>query len=268
MSRHQRKRARTADRERVVEALTTAYVEGQLDEAEREERVGRALTAERLEELRPLLTDLQLPQHLRLPEPVGAPRPVPALRARPSPTMRRPWESTPTWMKVLLGVLAVGMTAGIVRGIVTEHADPAPILTPAGIERLTDEVDDTFGTTEVVEADLSDDRALVTLVTDDGVHSETFSWNGEEFFLNYRGGLPEGQLVDLAEVDPAGLVGQLESVRSDLGVEDASTVSVNVGDPPAGPPRLRFEVANEFRETASMETDLSGEEVLSRSPRS
>lgn len=272
MSRHQRKRARSADRDRVVEALTTAYVEGQLDDAEREERVSWALTAEGLDDLRPLVSDLQLPPGLRLAEPdVGGSTPGSVVltgRPRSWRESKQRWDATPRWMKLLLGLLTVTVPAAVVMGIVTGPDDPGPILAPEGIERLVDEVDDTFGTTEVVEAEITDERALVTVPTDDGMHSETFGWDGKEFSLWYRGGVPQGQLVDLADVDAAALVETAEAARTTLGVEDVSHVSVDVGDPPAGPARLRFEVANEFREKASLETDLSGDEVLNRSPRS
>lgn len=121
MSRHQRKRARSADRDRVVEALTTAYVEGKLDDAEREERVTRALTAEGLDDLRPLVSDLQLPPRLRLAEPdVGGLTPGSVVltgRPRSWRESKQRWEATPRWMKLLLGLLTVTVPAAVVKRV-------------------------------------------------------------------------------------------------------------------------------------------------------
>ena len=55
-------RARDADRDRFVELIEAAYVDGQIGAADRELRVGRALSAETLDELETLTRDLQLPQ--------------------------------------------------------------------------------------------------------------------------------------------------------------------------------------------------------------
>lgn len=60
MTRHDgRLRARDADRDRVIELLGQAYVDGQLSEADRELRVSRALAARTLDELDVLVRDLQ-----------------------------------------------------------------------------------------------------------------------------------------------------------------------------------------------------------------
>ncbi|MFS3128952.1 DUF1707 domain-containing protein [Nocardioides sp. Bht2] len=52
-------RARDADRNEVVEALEAAFVDGQLTADEREQRVAAALSAVELDDLRPLVRDLQ-----------------------------------------------------------------------------------------------------------------------------------------------------------------------------------------------------------------
>ncbi|GAB3076897.1 DUF1707 domain-containing protein [Nocardioides zeae] len=53
------KRARDTDRNAVVAALTEAYVDGQLDAVEREERTATALAATHVDQLATLLTDLR-----------------------------------------------------------------------------------------------------------------------------------------------------------------------------------------------------------------
>jgi hypothetical protein len=52
-------RAKDADRDRYVEVIEAAYVEGQIGDADRELRVSRALAAETLDELETLTRDLQ-----------------------------------------------------------------------------------------------------------------------------------------------------------------------------------------------------------------
>ena len=54
-------RAKDADRDRYVDIIEAAYVDGQLGEQDRELRVSRALTAETLDELDSLTRDLQRP---------------------------------------------------------------------------------------------------------------------------------------------------------------------------------------------------------------
>ena len=79
-------RAKDADRDRFVELIEAAYVDGQLGPADRELRVGRALSAETLDELETLTRDLQLPPGTVVPAtaPAPAPRRPPVARAAPS----------------------------------------------------------------------------------------------------------------------------------------------------------------------------------------
>ena len=64
-------RAKDADRDRYVDIIEAAYVDGQLGEQDRELRVSRALSAETLDELEALTRDLQPPEGavVRPPEP-------------------------------------------------------------------------------------------------------------------------------------------------------------------------------------------------------
>ena len=78
-------RASDADRERYVDVIETAYVDGQLGDQDRELRVSRALTAETLDELDLLTRDLQ-----------NQPAPVVARRTPPPVTGRSSTRRTPT----------------------------------------------------------------------------------------------------------------------------------------------------------------------------
>ncbi|PDP84673.1 hypothetical protein CQJ94_26765 [Glycomyces fuscus] len=87
-------RASDAERDLTVDHLTTAFVEGRLDHEEYDRRVGLALGAVLLGELRPLTADLPVPQppaHGSAPaRPGTGPRSVPLPRAaRSGPGSRR-----------------------------------------------------------------------------------------------------------------------------------------------------------------------------------
>lgn len=101
MSEATRLRAGDEDRERTVELLRVAHVEGRLDAGELEERTGAAYTARYLDELPALTADLP-----------GA-RPVPARRPASSRVVRRGpalWPAFPVLL--LLCLLAVVASFG------------------------------------------------------------------------------------------------------------------------------------------------------------
>src|ERR1700761_7298661 len=80
MGRRDRLRAGHADREQVIEALKTAFVEGRLTKNELAARTGRALAARTYADLAALTADIPA-------EPVTA---VPAPARPPAPAIRRP----------------------------------------------------------------------------------------------------------------------------------------------------------------------------------
>ena len=71
-------RAKDEDRDRFVELIEAAYVDGQLNSADRELRVGRALSAETLDELETLTRDLQQPPGAVVRPTVDVPSPAPS----------------------------------------------------------------------------------------------------------------------------------------------------------------------------------------------
>lgn len=115
-------RARDADREQVVEELQAAYVDGQIDADERERRTDLALRGTHLEDLRPLVADLQVsPRPATLPEdvpPSAAPQQK-ATRTKPRRTSRAntTTRGTPLWVKFLMGAAAVVAIGGTGFGI-------------------------------------------------------------------------------------------------------------------------------------------------------
>jgi hypothetical protein len=80
-------RASHADRERVVEILKAAFVQGRLDKRELDERVGRVFASRTYADLNAVTTDLPVrPAAARPPEPAGEPDTSPA----PDPDDRKP----------------------------------------------------------------------------------------------------------------------------------------------------------------------------------
>jgi len=72
-------RASTADRERVIDVLKAAFVEGRLTQEECEQRAGQAFSARTYAELAPLTADLPAGQLGPLfPQPGGHPLPPPS----------------------------------------------------------------------------------------------------------------------------------------------------------------------------------------------
>ena len=107
MGRRDRLRAGPADREQVIEALKTAFVEGRLTKNELAARTGRALAARTYADLAALTADIPA-------EPVTA---VPAPARPPAPAIRRPLAKAAAASGVCLAVA----TAAI---LISHHFDP------------------------------------------------------------------------------------------------------------------------------------------------
>jgi hypothetical protein len=117
-----RLRAGHADREQVIEALKTAFVDGRLSKNELAARTGRALTARTYADLAALTADIPAePAPARpaavvpvLAEPAAV---VPGPTRPPAPPIRRPLAKAATVSGVCLGIAAAAMEIGA-------HIDP------------------------------------------------------------------------------------------------------------------------------------------------
>jgi len=113
------KRARDSDRESVVGVLHDAFVDGQLDPAEHERRVEVALASAYVDDLRPLLDDLQVETPAALAVPGPAPSPQRPTAAHDDAASRRA-----TW-----GALGVIVATAVIGGAVwlgVRGGDDAP----------------------------------------------------------------------------------------------------------------------------------------------
>lgn len=296
---HGRKRARTSDRDRVVEAITLAYVDGQIEAADRDERVARALTSTTIDGLRPLVADLQFPEHLRLPDGAEHTPAPPALprtgRPRSWAESRQRFRESSRWEKAaVVTAVAVLPTALVTSAVLGGDGagDELDLHSAAGIERFVEDLEAEFGTTEVLELELNDTWARVYVVEGDGryrYHTYGSSWDPDDAEVGFRDGGSGGttqdddpDLVDLADLDADRLVANIERARSELGVDGDVDVAVIVADERMAtdfgtqepfatgeedaPPHVEIEVSNEYMETATLTTDLTGVRYLARDP--
>jgi uncharacterized protein DUF1707 len=95
--------ASDADRDRVVQALQEAYVQGRLTHDELSQRLNSALRARTVEETETLLADLPRPPAPRSPLPSAAPIP-----------MRWPVPFVPWWPALIVAVVVLlGFSGGV-----------------------------------------------------------------------------------------------------------------------------------------------------------
>jgi len=108
---HGRLRASHADREHVVEALKTAFVQGRLTQDELDARVGQALAARTYADLAALTADLSaVPDRTPAAPPVPAVPPVPA-----APPAQRPRNQAAN-RAVKVGACVVAGSIGVISG--------------------------------------------------------------------------------------------------------------------------------------------------------
>lgn len=142
------KRARDSDREAVVTALHDAFVDGQLDTAEHQRRVDTALESAYVDDLRPLVDDLQVETPAALAVPAATPSPK-----RPTAPRDDAAERRATWGA--LGVIAAVAVIGGAVWLGVRGGDDAPTAydgAPAAVGEV-DEAEQADRLTEVVRWD-------------------------------------------------------------------------------------------------------------------
>jgi hypothetical protein len=189
------KRVRQSDRDDVVDALSSAFADGQITAKDHERRVGTALRARRDSVLTNLLRDIRLPDGHPARELVEPPReagPVPARERR-----RLPGLAAGVGLAVAGGV-ALLVVVGIVDTVTDDSGDPAPtVLSAEGIEQFVDDIDEEFGTTEVIAVDFKQTWADVL------VPAESGSGRYLRYTYSVDDSFSESQNGTLATDDPA-----------------------------------------------------------------
>ncbi len=269
-------RAKDADRDRYVELIEAAYVDGQIGDADRELRVGRALSAETLDELETLTRDLQ--------RPVGF---VPASeRAAP----RRRQGAGPA-VALLLAGLVVFLVLGAVGALVllaaggdqdsatsegvavapdpvasapaTEVAEaPAFRMTAPEVREMLRAYEREFGTVDVFEAGFYPTRVGVQVpVRGSRPRYERWTWAGSwRQDTDASAVTGPGGVIDLGRLDVRRLFDNIATARRTLDVERGRLTHVLVNSW-SGEPTVNIYIGNTFDETGYLKTTLAGDVV-------
>lgn len=268
------KRARDADRNVTVDALTDAYADGQLTHEEYDTRVDQALAARHLTALHGLTRDLQ-----------GVPTQLPSDPTPASSTTAAvvPSDGIPARYR---GRIAAGVIAAVLAVILlprvfgTEEQEATPagsdparvdLLAEGAYEQLVADLDDSLeGPPVVFSAVVSRDSASFELPIDrssDRYHLVRYDAEGWEE-TDQVGTSQQGRL-DLLRIDPEDIengVRTAEELVEDA-ERDRTSVVFSAPDPGVEEPRC-FSVltSNRFGEDASVSYTCNGREVSRRGP--
>jgi hypothetical protein len=278
-------RAKDADRDRFVELIEAAYVDGQLNSADRELRVGRALSAETLDELETLTRDLQQPPGAVVRPTVDVPSPAPSFATTVLPRIAGSF--------VVLGIVAVALVIGAV--VVTmfasmggqssdsgfgtdgvfesELADPgimfedppAPSfeMTAPQVRAFLRAYEKQFGTLEVYEAGFYPERVGVQVpVRGSRPRMERWSWTGE-WRQDTEASAVTGpsEVIDLGKVDVRRMFANIDTARATLDVERGRLTHVLVNSWIGDVPSVNIYIGNKFNEGGYLKTRLSGDVI-------
>jgi hypothetical protein len=262
-------RARDADRDRAVEVIETAYVDGQLGDADRELRVARALSAATLGELEGLTRDLQVPA---APALAAA---SPSLRARP----RRGGLAVAGGVAAAAGVLALVPFVFLAsssdqsapppgsesaRAIeVPAVAEPAAAfeMTPGQVRRFLKGYERKFGTREAFEVSFFPDRAQAQVpVRGARPRMERWTWNGR-WRQDTEASAVAGplRLVDVGSIDVRRLFANIATARRTLEVDGGRFTHARLVRWDTDPVELNIYISNDFKETGYLSTTPAGE---------
>ena len=273
-------RAKDADRDRFVELIEAAYVDGQLNPADRDLRVGRALSAETLDELQTLTRDLQLPPGTVVPATPSAPAP----RPRPSLVPRLVGGVFALFfvgVALFIGVIALTMfssTGGESSSdpdviFESELADPEIMFEDPGRTVVRDDAgqvrsflrayEEQFGTLEVYEAGFYPNRVGVMVpVRGSRARMERWSWTGEWRQDTEASRVTgPGGIVDLGTVDVRRLFANIATARKTLDVERGKLTHVLVNRWFDDRAAVNIYIGNQFNESGHLNTTPSGEVV-------
>ena len=278
-------RAKDADRDRFVELIEAAYVDGQLGSADRDLRVGRALSAETLDELETLTRDLQLP-------------PGHAAPASPSLVPSRP-ASTPSsgsrrvgGVLVGLAIFAVFVVAGVTglvalaffassgtettttttevqsvpavpEASVDQTDAPSFRMTPGQVRAFVDAYEEQFGTLDVFEVGFYPQRVGVMVpVRGSRPRMERWSWTGE-WRQDTEASRVTGSdgTIDLATVDVRRLFANIDTAKEILRVQRGELTHVLVNRWFDDQAAVNIHIANTFDESGYLRTTPSGDVV-------
>jgi hypothetical protein len=272
-------RAKDADRERYVDIIEAAYVDGQLGEQDRELRVSRALTAQTLDELDALTRDLQ-----DRPVPVAARVDTPSAAAPRAAKLVVGGAFAVITLAVLLIFGAVGLALFSVTGesdespavVISGEAVPVPAevdvveeqpsfaMTAPEVGRFVRAYEREFGTLDAYDVGFYPTRVGVQVpVRGSRPRFERWTWDGEwtqdTEAAAVRG---PGEVIDLGALDLRRLFANIATARKTLRVERGRLTHVLVNDW-SEVPTVNIYIGNRFDESGYLKTTLSGEVLRS-----
>jgi hypothetical protein len=264
-------RAKDADRDRYVEVIEAAYVDGQIGDADRELRVSRALAAQTLDDLETLTRDLQN-------------RPVPPAAAPPRPTARNGrlagLVAALGALVVLLGVGVAGLVVFSATGepdesptvVISGEAVPVPAegdvveeqpsfeMTAPEVRRFVRAYEREFGTLDAYDVGFYPSRVGVQVpVRGSRPRFERWTWDGEwtqDTEASAVRGLNE--LVDLGALDVRRLFANIATARKTLRVERGELTHVLFHQWQGEAPSVNIHIGNSFGEGGYLRTTPSG----------
>lgn len=268
-------RAKDADRERYVDIIEAAYVDGQLGEQDRELRVSRALTAETLDELEGLTRDLQDRPVVVAPR-VGTP-------AAPAPRAAKLVVGGAFAVITLVALLifgAVGLaifSAGGPDAVTTtvegwDEAVPVPAevdvaeapsfaMTAPEVRRFLKGYEKKFGTLGVFEVGFYPTRVGAQVpVRGTRPRMERWSFDGTWRRDTEAARAREGTvLFDAGELDVQRLFANITTARKTLGVQRGRLTHVLIHTWTDGVPTVNIYIANSFDENGFLKTSMAGD---------
>jgi hypothetical protein len=273
-------RAKDADRDRYVDIIEAAYVDGQLGEQDRELRVSRALTAETLDELDALTRDLQN-------RPAPAPAPAPAAQVPAPRSGAGPGPGVGKAVGVVAGIAFLGAlltsmqadeqwSGGMSEDYAAEvpweqveaaRAEPRFSMTPRRVREVVGAYESEFGTPDAYEVVFFPRRVVVHVpVPGRRARFERWTWDGAWTRDADATAVTGGRgLVDLGAVDAGRLVDNVATARRALSVEDDRFTHALLTRPGEGPAELDIHIGNQFNESGHLSTTPEGE-ILRRHP--
>jgi hypothetical protein len=272
-------RARDADRDRYVEIIEAAYVDGQLGDQDRELRISRALSAETLAELDMITRDLQ-----GRPEPLVRVTPVPAASGDRRRGLSAAWIVAAVVGLVGLGVPALWLSGGerdagpaisIDVAVPTESPASQPVaeepvtfeMTPADVRAFLRAYEEQFSTLDAFEARFYPGWAGADVpVRGARPRMERWTWRGawaqdsEATRVSHT-----SEIVDLGTLDVRRLFANIATAKRTLNVQRGELTHVLVHRWSGDVPNVNIYIANKFSESGFIRTTLSGE-VIGRFP--
>lgn len=270
-------RAKDADRERYVDIIEAAYVDGQLGEQDRELRVSRALTAQTLDELDALTRDLQ-------DRPVVvAPRGASTAAAPRGAGLVVGGAVAVIAIAVLLILGAAGVALFSVTGVSDEppgvvisgEAVPVPVeervvaerpsfeMTAPEVRRFLRAYEREFGTLEAYDVGFYPTRVGVQVpVRGSRPRYERWTWDGGWTQDTEAAGVTgPREVVDLGTLDVRRLFANISTARKSLRVERGRVTHVLFHRWQDEAPSVNIYIGNSFGESGYLRTTPSGDVV-------